>query len=395
MSMSTLSSINNEMELENANKRLAELIDAPKGSREKEEFQTLLDLVIEYENYHHPIEGPYAVGMIEYRLEKANLTKSDLIPLIGSKSIVEEVLERKRPLTIPMVRALNKHLGIDLESLVSDEEIDENEGVDSSKFPIAAMKKLGWLPRSEKSDEDLLISFIEQTGGLVQIPRSYSIKNFDARRNALTDIYALQAWCQKVVGEALTKYPSRRFEKNTINQEFIQSIASLSRLDNGPQQAIHCLSKAGIALVYVEQLPDMYVDCAIVKATDGSPVIGITLRNDNLDSFWFSILHSVAHIWKHFSEVHYFFVDDFDIKECHCNVDWSVENEADQIALRALNEIEEWSKITLGSKDYSRIAAETVKLPSSSISLKVGNNDPSLQPKMSELKTKPLREYFL
>lgn len=170
--MSILSSINNDVELELANVRLKELIGAPKGSCENEEFQTLLHLVIEYESFHHPIEGPDAIGMIEDRLENARLTKSDLIPLIGSEAKAAEVLARKRPLTVPMVRALNKHLGIDFQSLVSDEAIDEDEGIDWSKFPIGAMKNLGWLPSSEKSDEELLSEFIKQAGGLVRIPRS-------------------------------------------------------------------------------------------------------------------------------------------------------------------------------------------------------------------------------
>ena len=91
--------------------------------------------------------------------------------------------------------------------------------------------------------------------------------------------------------------------------------------------------------------------------------------------------------------VAYFFVDDFDIKKCHCNVDWSVENEADQIALKALNE--EPTELALESEDYSRITADTIKLPSKSGPIKFGDNDPSVRPITSPVKAKPLRDYFL
>ena len=137
----------------------------------------------------------------------------------------------------------------------------------------------------------------------------------------------------------------------------------------------------------------MHVDSAIMKTTEGSPVIGLTLRNDSLDSFWFSVLHSVAHIWKHLSEVHYFFVNDFDIKKCHCNVDWSEESEADQIALKVL--IEQRTEITLDSESYSHTAKETIKLASNSRPTKGSDDDPSLTPITSPVKAKPLRDYFL
>ena len=105
---------------------------------------------------------------------------------------------------------------------------------------------------------------------------------------------------------ARTSPALRNFDKSKINKDFVNTLASLCELEDGPTIGIRRLAEAGIALVYVEQLPEMYLDSAVMTTKEGNPVIGLTLRNDCLDSFWFSIFHSVAHIWKHLSEVHYF-----------------------------------------------------------------------------------------
>lgn len=388
--MSKIRSIRSLQDLNQANDRLDQLLNSSEGSPEREEYRSLFKLVAEYQDYHFPIEIPTGIGMVEFHLENSNLSEADLVPLIGSKAKVSAVLSGEEPLTIPMVRALNKHLGVDLESLVGYDVIDEEDGIDWGKFPTTAMKALGWFSDSSKSDKELIEELIELAGGLVRIPRTYCRQNFDARRNALTDLYALQAWCQKVVGTAVTHPPANRFDKSSLGKEFLKSLASLSKTEDGPWRAMATLSEAGIALVYVEQLPKMYVDCAVMRSKEGFPVIGLTLRDDSIDSFWFSVLHSVAHIWKHLSELHYFFVDDFHIKQCHCNVDWSFENEADKIADEAL----ELQQESVESHGHLLVATETVKLPAKSFSMKVGDSDPTLKRITEKVSSKSARDYF-
>ena len=388
--MSKITSIRSLQDLNQANDRLDQLLNSSQGSPEREEYRSLFKLVAEYQDYHFPIEIPNGIGMIEFHLENSNLCEADLIPLIGSKAKVSAVLSGEEPLTIPMVRALNKHLAVDLESLVGYDVIDEEDGIEWGKFPTKAMKELGWFSTPSKSDKELIEELIELAGGLVRIPRTYCRQNFDARRNALTDLYSLQAWCQKVVGTAVAHPPANRFDKSSLGKEFLTSLASFSKNEDGPRRAIATLAEAGIALVYVEQLPEMYVDCAVMKSKEGFPVIGLTLRDDSIDSFWFGVLHSVAHIWKHLSELHYFFVDDFNIRQCHCNVDWSFENEADKIAYEALELQEE----LIVSHDDLLVAAETVKHPANSFSVKLADRDPALKPITKKISTKSAREYF-
>lgn len=89
-------------------------IDTPEGDR----LDVLITLVDAYEAKHHPIYSPDPAAAIQYALEARGLTPKDLEPYMGSRSRVWEVLNRKRPLTLAMIRRLHRELGIPLESLV-------------------------------------------------------------------------------------------------------------------------------------------------------------------------------------------------------------------------------------------------------------------------------------
>lgn len=91
-------------------------IDTPEGDR----LDVLMTLVDAYEAEHHPIYPPSPAAAIQFALEARGLTPKDLEPYIGSRSRVWEVLNRKRPLTLAMVRKLHRGLGIPLESLVGE-----------------------------------------------------------------------------------------------------------------------------------------------------------------------------------------------------------------------------------------------------------------------------------
>lgn len=81
-------------------------------------FEILATLVEAYEAKHFPIEAPDPIEAIQFRMEQAGLTVKDLVPFIGRRNRVYEVLNRKRGLTIDMIRKLHQHLGIPAESLI-------------------------------------------------------------------------------------------------------------------------------------------------------------------------------------------------------------------------------------------------------------------------------------
>lgn len=82
-------------------------------------LDVLVTLIEAYERKHFPMDLPDAVEAIKFRMEQQELTVDDLVPTIGRKNRVYEVLARRRPLTVRMIQALNKEFGIPAESLLN------------------------------------------------------------------------------------------------------------------------------------------------------------------------------------------------------------------------------------------------------------------------------------
>ena len=99
-------------------KDIERLWDAEPGSPEGDHVEVLSILVEAYEAEHHPIPAPDPIAAIEFMMEQKGLSRRDLKPAIGSRGRVSEILNRKRPLTLPMVRALAALLEIPPEVLV-------------------------------------------------------------------------------------------------------------------------------------------------------------------------------------------------------------------------------------------------------------------------------------
>jgi HTH-type transcriptional regulator/antitoxin HigA len=88
------------------------------GSEEGDRFEILTTLVEAYESKHFPIEAPDPIEAIRFRMEQGGLSVKDLVPSIGQPNRVYEVLNRKRGLTLEMIRNLHRNLGIPAESLI-------------------------------------------------------------------------------------------------------------------------------------------------------------------------------------------------------------------------------------------------------------------------------------
>ena len=93
-------------------------MEARPGSPEGRELDVLVDLVDLHESRHEPMGYPDPVAAIEFRMEQAGLSPRDLIPFIGSRAKVSEVLSGKRGIKMPMARALHEHLGIPADVLL-------------------------------------------------------------------------------------------------------------------------------------------------------------------------------------------------------------------------------------------------------------------------------------
>lgn len=99
-------------------KDIEALMPAKAGSPEGERLDVLVTLVQAYEARHFPMELPDPVEAIKFRMDQSGLAPKDLVPMIGQINRVYEILNRKRPLTLQMIRRLHRDLGIPAESLI-------------------------------------------------------------------------------------------------------------------------------------------------------------------------------------------------------------------------------------------------------------------------------------
>lgn len=113
--------IRNERDRNRALRQMEELWGAPPGSPEAEMLEILVTLVDAYEAKHHRIDPPDPIEAIHFRMEQEGLIRADLEKLIGSRARVSEVLNRRRPLTVKMIRRLRDALGISADILIGSE----------------------------------------------------------------------------------------------------------------------------------------------------------------------------------------------------------------------------------------------------------------------------------
>ena len=112
--------IKNDQDYEQALQRLEQVFDSPVNTPEGDEAELLSLLIENYENQYYPIEAPDPIEAIKIRMEEMNLKQQDLIGVLGGKSRVSEVLNRKRKLTVDMIRNLTDKLNLSAAILIKD-----------------------------------------------------------------------------------------------------------------------------------------------------------------------------------------------------------------------------------------------------------------------------------
>jgi HTH-type transcriptional regulator/antitoxin HigA len=116
----TLKPIKSERDYRRALKEVERLMESKPNTPEGDKLEVLGILVEAWEAEHHAIEPPDPVEAIKFAMEQRGITRKDLEKFIGSRSRVAEILNRKRALTLPMIRKLNKGLGLSAETLIGE-----------------------------------------------------------------------------------------------------------------------------------------------------------------------------------------------------------------------------------------------------------------------------------
>ncbi|MBZ5703384.1 MAG: ImmA/IrrE family metallo-endopeptidase [Acidobacteriia bacterium] len=317
-------------------------LDPDSNSAEGEELEVLTVLAENYEARKVETRVPDPVEAILFRMEQQNLTQRDLIPFIGSRSKVSEILSRKRQLTLSMIRALHNGLGIPAKALLQEQNPTElaNYMIDWNRFPVKEMVSRGWLKEYERLTSDKMEAvkkFFEDVRPIPMIEVLY--RKSDHLRSARTmDQYSLAAWTARVINVALRNKPKGTYRKGKIDPDFMRALARLSVFDNGPVLACDYLSEQGVSVVIELHLPNTYLDGSAILVNADRPIIALTLRYDRIDNFWFCLMHELAHIYKHMEKGVGRFYDDLDVGD-QGNL---LENEADYLAGEALIPDADW-----------------------------------------------------
>lgn len=299
-------------------KQLDELMSEipPLKSNDSDRLE-LLTLVLEsYEKKTLSMELPDPIEAIKFRMEEQGLMQADLIPYFGRASRVSEVLSGKRSLTIDMIRNVSEGLGISYEILIGTPMPQaKKQNISWSKFPIKEMMKRGWintfLDKNAPEVKEEVKSFIE-----IALPRADDVAfRRTIRGDAISSTrqYATYAWLACIIQKSReSRDINLPFNKNAISAAFLKELAQLSKFEDGPLKAVDKLRQIGISIVFEPRIEKTRLDGAALLDTDGTPIIGLTLRYDQVDNFWFTLLHEVVHVWKHLDSSNIAIVDNLE-----------------------------------------------------------------------------------
>lgn len=328
-------------------------IDPNVGTEEENELELLALVIEDYERQVVPPAAPDPVDAIMFRMDQMKLNRKDLISYIGSISKVSEVLSRKRPLSLSMIRRLHKGLGIAADVLIGDAEgdraaISEEPDMDFARFPLKEMLDRGCfgdfkgnVQKLKDYAEDLVRGFMqdllpkELTPAFLRAP-------MHQRKVRDIDSYALLAWRMCVLRRARETINVREYKKGTVTSKWLKELAKLSAFEEGPKLAKEHLGRHGITLVIEPHFKKTFLDGAAML--DGKrPVVALTLRHDRVDNFWFALMHELVHVGRHLNEENPFFADDLDRQD---QLD-RIESEADEMSTDALIPDEVWAKAAI------------------------------------------------
>ena len=217
---------------------------------------------------------------------------------------------------------------------------------DCKRYPLKNMAKQGWvrdMPRIEDHAAELMRDLIRRAGVSHAAAAPLFRKNDHSRTNAKTDFHALQAWCWQVLAIANAHPPQSAYRPGTVTPQFLRELVQLSWSDDGPKLAKEFLAHHGIPLIVLTHLPRTHLDGAALRLAGGRPVVALTLRYDRIDSFWFSLVHELAHVGLHLDPGKAEgFVDDLTLRGAGNTPADQQEAEADEWAEEALIPAEIW-----------------------------------------------------
>ena len=246
------------------------------------------------------IKARIANGMSQRNLAEALGIKEQQIQRYESDNYASASLHRLTEVADAL--RLNVSEIAELNTPLTREEVVEQSKIDWHRFPLREMYRRGRFEDFNESldaaltcGRELLEEFLKNA-----MPRRQpALFRGRARAGSQMDKYALLAWECRVLMVAKQQELEGTYTSGVITEDWLRTLAKESAFEDGPRRARKYLSRSGIPLVVEPHLPKTHLDGAALLLPDGSPVIGLTLRYDRLDNFWFVLFHELAHIAKH------------------------------------------------------------------------------------------------
>lgn len=294
-------------------------------------LELLAKLVEDYEKLRYVFHRPDPVDAIRYRMEEQGLRQKDIADLLGGKNRASEVLAGKRPLTLPMIRALHERLGIPADLLIGETTpaVSADYEINPEDLPYQTLVRRGWIAR-DVTPAEVLKRYLAPVGSPVFLRHTLTF-GITPKTNR-THLWLWLARVRELAESSVSKLG--KFSRNALNIELLRYVARLSWMERGPRLAVDFLAERGIAVVIEPKLPGTRVDGAVLIGSNGVPIVGLTVQYDRLDNFWFTLLHELAHLWKHLDARTFRAIIDEEVEQAKDTE--AKEQEANEIANEAL-----------------------------------------------------------
>lgn len=252
------------------------------------------------------IQMPHPGEFIREELEARDWSQRDLAYVLGApEQAVNLIISGKRGISADMARALGDAFGVAAELFVNLQSAFDlsrarqpdpavsRKGRLQSSYPVREMIKRGWLSNGDPSTLDREMASFFEAASVAEIP--HLAPAYAAMKANYEDTPPVQlAWLFRV----------RQLAKEMVVPKFsrpalVDSLPKLQRLMGEPEECRHVprvLAECGVRFVLVEGLPGGKIDGVCTWLNDTCPVIGLSLRYDRIDNFWFVLRHEVEHV---------------------------------------------------------------------------------------------------
>lgn len=278
------------------------------------------------------------------------LSQAELAGLLGMREqqVQRYESERYRSISLQSFKRLAMVLGVELQAIVAGQEsklrlsslgvsLQPDVPDEQLKIIIEHAKKSNWfdVPVNSIEQRRAVLEYIGESNAKFGSPGLLrtGLKSLDLKDDAL-----LAAWRARVIQRADKADAEMKMIFDHLDISWLADLVRLSALPDGPARALRLAREKGIVIIVEPQLKGLRLDGAAFLS-GGRPIIGLTLRNDRLDNFWYTLLHELAHVYLHYLAglAAGFFDEELEGEKTD-----DLELEADQFASSALIPPETW-----------------------------------------------------